>query len=203
MKTVDFYFDFLSPYAYLAAHRLTDLAEAHRDRATFVPHVIDLVAARFKAGNNGPFNRDQPAKMKCLGQDLKRWAARYGLEMGFPQGFDTARLNRGYLHAQQKGKGAYYMKAAFAAVWAKSGNPTDEALQRRVAEEAGLPASELLAAMDAPETLAVYARENEAAQARGIFGVPIFTVDDQIYWGNDRIEFLEDYLRADRPREVN
>jgi 2-hydroxychromene-2-carboxylate isomerase len=198
MKVVDFYFDFLSPYAYLAAHRLTDLVERYGNDATFVSHPIDLVAARFKAGNNGPFNRDQPAKMKCLGQDLKRWAARYGIEIGYPQGFDTARLNRGYFYADRKGKAAQFMKSAFDAVWARSGNPADEGLIRRVASEAGLSPDELLASLDAPEALAAYQKENDAAQARGVFGVPLFMVDDQIYWGNDRVQFLEEYLQSQR-----
>ena len=198
MKVVDFYFDFLSPFAYLAAHRLADLERTYAADATFVSHPIDLVAARFKAGNNGPFNRDQPAKMKCLSQDLKRWAARYGIEMGFPQGFDTARLNRGYFFAEREGKASAYVKSAYAAVWARSGNPADEALIRQVAAESGLSPSGLLASLDAPETLAAYQKENDAAQARGVFGVPIFMVDDQIYWGNDRVAFLEEYLQSQR-----
>lgn len=194
-KVVDFYFDFLSPYAYLAAHRLPELARRYEAQASFVPHPIDLVAARFKAGNTGPFNRDQPAKMKCLGQDLKRWAARYGIEIGFPRGFDTARLNRGHLVAKREGKADEYMKAAFDEVWARSGDPSEDALIGRAASAAGLSAAQLLDAVDSAEILAAYEQENLAAQARGVFGVPIFIVDEQIYWGNDRVDFLEEYLR--------
>lgn len=195
-KVVDFYFDFLSPYAYLAASQLPELARRFAGQASFVMHPIDLVAARFKAGNTGPFNRDQPAKMKCLGQDLKRWAARYGIEIGFPRGFDTARLNRGYLVAERQDKGGAYMRAAFAEVWAKSGDPAEDALIGRAASAAGLSPEQVLAAVDSPDILAAYEKENVAAQARGVFGVPIFMVDEQIYWGNDRVEFLEEYLRA-------
>ena len=199
MKTVDFYFDFMSPFAYLAQHRLPDLAKRHEGKAKFICHPIDLIAARFKAGNTGPFNRDQPAKMKALMMDLKRWANRYGIPMGFPKGLDTARLNRGYFHAVEQGKGPQYMEAGFRAVWAESGNPADEGLICQVASNAGLSAEKLLAATESAEALRSYEKENNDAQARGVFGVPIFMVDDQIYWGNDRIEFLEEYLQGASP----
>ena len=196
MRTVDFYFDFMSPFAYLAEHRLRELAARYEGKAKFVCHPIDLIAARFKAGNTGPFNRDQPAKMKALMMDLRRWAKRYGIPIGFPKGLETARLNRGYFYAMQQGRGADYMKAGFAAVWAESGNPADEGLIRQVASKAGLSPEKLLASTESPEALREYEKENNEAQARGVFGVPIFMVDDQIYWGNDRIEFLEEYLEG-------
>lgn len=196
MKTVDFYFDFMSPYAYLAAQKLPELRERHGKVAKLVVHPIALVEARFKAGNTGPFNRDQPAKMKCLMLDLQRWAKRYGVKFGFPKGLETARLNRGYLVAEREGKADAYLKAGFDAVWAESGDPADEKLIRDVAATAGLSADALVKAVDSPEIVAEYEKGNLAAQARGVFGVPIFMVDDQIYWGNDRIEFLEEYLRA-------
>ncbi|MGH7803898.1 MAG: 2-hydroxychromene-2-carboxylate isomerase [Candidatus Binatia bacterium] len=198
MKTVDFYFDFMSPYAYLAAQRLPDLRERYGKVARFVVRPIALVEARFKAGNTGPFNRDQPAKMKCLMLDLQRWAKRYGVKMGFPKGLETARLNRGYLAAEREGKADAYLKAGFDAVWAESGDPSDEKLIRDVAAKAGVSPDGLLKAVDSPEIVAEYEKGNLAAQARGVFGVPIFMVDDQIYWGNDRIEFLEEHLRAER-----
>jgi len=194
MKTVDFYFDFMSPFAYLASHRVAELENRHRGKATFVAHPIDLIAARFKAGNTGPFNRDQPAKMKCLMMDLQRWAKRYGMPIGFPKGLETARLNRGYLCARREDKAELYMKAAFDAVWGQSGDPSDERLLRAVAAKSGMSADRVLQAVDSPEIVGDYEKENAAAQARGVFGVPIFMVDDQIYWGNDRIEFLEEYL---------
>ncbi len=195
MKLVDFYFDFLSPFGYLAASQIPALREKYAGSASFVCRPIDLVAARFKAGNTGPFNRDQPAKMKALSQDLKRWADRYGIPLGFPKGFDSARLNRGYYLADREGKAPAYLHAAYDEVWGRSGDPGDETLMRRAAERAGVSSDALVASVDAPDTLAHYQRENDAAQARGVFGVPIFMVDEQIYWGNDRIEFLEEYLR--------
>lgn len=196
MKTVDFYFDFLSPYAYLASHRLPELAQRYQSTVQIVHHVIDLIAVRLAAGNTGPFNRDIPAKMKCLTADLQRWARRYGVPFALPKNLDTARLNRGFLWAKRQGVEMRYMRAAYGAVWGRGGDPTDVNLLRAVAAEVGLPCDEFMRGLDSKEIVEEYARETSAAQARGVFGVPIFIVDDQMFWGNDRIEFLEEYLRG-------
>ena len=195
MKTIDFYFDFMSPFGYLAAHRLPDLSRRYHTTATIRCHPIDLVAARFKAGNTGPFNRDQPAKMKALMMDLRRWAKRYGLPFNFPKSLDTARLNRGYLVARSRGKGDAFLERAYDAVWGQGGDPAEAALLRRVAEACEIDPESIERDVDSSETIGEYEKENLEAQASGVFGVPIFLVDDQIYWGNDRIEFLEEYLR--------
>jgi len=198
MKIVDLYFDFMSPFAYLAASQLPRLAAKYEGRARFDLHAIDLIAARFKAGNNGPFNRDQPAKMKALMMDLNRWAKRYGVPFVFPKGLDTKRLNRGWIVAAARGRGDAFVQAAFDAVWGRGGDPASTELHAEVARACGLAPEELVTAIDSAEIVGAYDRENEAAQARGVFGVPIFLVDEQIYWGNDRIEFLEEYLDGSR-----
>jgi 2-hydroxychromene-2-carboxylate isomerase len=197
MKHVDFYFDFMSPYAYLASTRLPALVQSFKGRAEFDSHAIDLVAARFAAGNNGPFNRNIPRKIKYLMADLARWSKRYGVPLVSPSGMDTARLQRGFWCAKRRGAGDAYMQAGFRETWGKSGDPNDDALIRRVAEAAGVPGGQLIAEVDSPEIVALYDNENRTAQERGVFGVPIFIADGQMYWGNDRIEFLEEYLRAD------
>jgi 2-hydroxychromene-2-carboxylate isomerase len=196
MKTLDFYFDFMSPFAYLASTQLPRLVDRHG--ITLVLHPIDLVAARRAAGNTGPFNRDIPAKMKYLMADLQRWAQRYGVPFTMPKGLDTARLNRGVLWARTQGQAAEtrYFHAAYAAVWGRSGDPADPELLRAAAREAGLSPEECLRGADADSIRQAYDKENREAQARGVFGVPIFIVDDQMYWGNDRLEFLEEYLRS-------
>ncbi|MGH8009706.1 MAG: 2-hydroxychromene-2-carboxylate isomerase, partial [Candidatus Binatia bacterium] len=146
----------------------------------------------------GPSNREIPAKIKYLMADLQRWAQRYDVPFAFPKGFDTARLNRGYLWAKTQGAEAAdrYFHSAYTEVWARGGDPADSALLRAAAEGAGLSADELLRGVDAQSILQAYDKENQEAQARGVFGVPIFIVDDQMFWGNDRIMFLEEYLRS-------
>jgi len=156
MKTVDFYFDFMSPFAYLAANRLLELSRR-----------------------------------------LRRRAKRYGMSFNFPKSLDTARLNRGCLVAKSRGRGDVFLERAFDAVWGQGGDPAESALLRRVAEACEIQPESIERDIDSPETTGEYEKENLEAQGRGVFGVPIFLVDDQIYWGNDRIEFLEEYLRGE------
>jgi 2-hydroxychromene-2-carboxylate isomerase len=198
MAKVDFYFDFLSPYSYLATFRLPRLRREFGAEIVF--HVVDLDAARSAIGNNRPPSHTLPRKLRYLKADLGRWAARYRAPLAFPDNlarFDmkaAAKLNRGFICAAARGAAEPYLNAAFAALWAEGREPGDTTL-RAVAAKAGLDPDELAAAADAPETVAAYARENLAVQARGVFGVPSFIAGDQLFWGNDRIDFLEEYLR--------
>jgi 2-hydroxychromene-2-carboxylate isomerase len=194
MKTVDFYFDFVSPYAYLASSRLPKLVEHYR--INLVLHPIDLFRAKQAAGNTGPSTREIPPKAKYALTDLQRWAQRYGVPLSRPKGFDTARINRGLLWAKSRGAESRYFHAAYAAVWGRGGDPSDPELLRAVADEAGLRTGEFSRGVDAEPILRAYEQENLEAQARGVFGTPTFIIDDQMYWGNDRIDFLEEYLRG-------
>jgi 2-hydroxychromene-2-carboxylate isomerase len=130
--------------------------------------------------------------------DLQRWAKRYNVPFTMPRGLDTTRLNRGVLWARTQSADAErrYFHAAYAAVWGRGGDPADPALLDSVAREAGLLTEGCQRGVDSEAIVQAYTRENQEAQARGVFGVPIFIVDDQMYWGNDRIEFLEEYLRS-------
>jgi 2-hydroxychromene-2-carboxylate isomerase len=194
MKTVDFYFDLMSPYAYLASIHLPEVIKRFKGRATFVYHPVDLVAVRFAAGNNGPFNRNIPAKFKVLIADLHRWARRYDVPFTMPADLKSSRANRGFLWARSQGREMEYLHAAYNAVWGHGKNPDLDETLGDIARAAGLSPEKLLRGIDEPAIAKQYESETEAAKARGVFGVPIFAVDDQMFWGNDRIEFLEEYL---------
>ena len=193
MKTIDFYLDFISPFAYLASFRLPTIARSCG--ASIAYHAIDLTAAKRAAGNTGPANREIPPKIRYLMADLRRWAKRYGVPLVPPSGFDSAAANRGLLWARKKGREEPYVRAVYDAIWGRGGNPADLGVLRSAVEAAGLPGDEFEAALNSDELDASYQELNRQAQARGVFGVPIFIVDDEMFWGNDRLDFLEEYLR--------
>jgi 2-hydroxychromene-2-carboxylate isomerase len=195
MKTVDFYMDFISPFAYLASFRLPELARRHG--AAIVYHAIDLTAAKRAAGNTGPANREIPPKIRYLMQDLKRWAKRYGMPLVLPASFDATLANRGLPWAREKGREQAYIEKVWDAIWGKGGDPADLELLRSAVEAAGLPGDEFEAAVESDALKAAYEKENLEAQARGVFGVPIFIVDDEMFWGNDRLDFLEEHLQGE------
>jgi len=192
-QRVDYYFDFMSPYAYLGCSQIPRLIATYD--AAFVGHAFDMWAARLAAGNTGPSNRDMPARARVLMADVARWAQRYELPLATPKGFDTARLNRGFTVAQKYGAEVKYMTGAFHRLWGLGGDPLDNTLLIEAAADAGLDGEAVLRESDTPEAKSLYAAGSAEAQARGVFGAPMFAVGDQMFWGNDRLDFVETLLR--------
>src|SRR3546814_3604932 len=81
--TIDFYFDFISPFSYLAQLRLPEIARRHGRALAY--HPIDIPEAKIAAGNYGPSNREVPAKIKVLTADLQRLGRRYDVPLTFPR----------------------------------------------------------------------------------------------------------------------
>ena len=191
---IDFYFDFLSPYAYLARHRLTELAAEHG--ATIVYKPIDLGRAKLAIGNNGPANRNMPVKLSYLTTDLKRWAAIYGVPFGGIKNHNSERLNIGTFFARTDEEVAAYIKQTYDLLWGIGAAPDDEAVIRQVARTMNWNEEKFLVFTCSAEGKAAYERSTEQAISKGIFGVPTMMLEDQMWWGNDRIFMLEQVLKS-------
>ncbi len=194
---IEFYFDFLSPYAYLAHHRLAELAQRYGCVLDYRP--IDLAQAKELVGNTGPTSREIPIKLKYLRQDLARWAQRYGVPFAPPSGYGSQRLNVGAFYALDRGLAASYVQAAWPRVWSEGGAMNDDALLADVAGRMGWNANDFLAYVSGVEGAARLTQATETATQSGVFGVPMMRIDDQMWWGNDRLHFLEDYLKGNTP----
>jgi 2-hydroxychromene-2-carboxylate isomerase len=190
--TIDFYFDFISPFSYLAHCRLPDIARRHGRAIAY--HVVDLAAVKLAAGNTGPTTREMPLKHAYSGADMQRWAARLGVPIKRPSGYGSDRLNKGVFLAADRGATGRYVTAAWRRVWGAGGDMTDAALMRDVAAELGWDEAEFLAFTQSPEAESRYRRATREAHARGVFGVPTMMIGDDMWWGNDRLEFLEQFL---------
>ncbi len=195
MSRIDFYFDLWSPYAYLASDRLAEMAERHGCTVNYCP--IDLIRAKLSAGNTGPPNLAIPPKIRYLMTDLKRWCARYGLPFGgVPKSKDTKRINIGALLAQDRGMARDYVRAAYEATWGQGGDPNSDELLTTLAAKLDWDAEEFLGYVGSPAAEVRYDTIFEEAVKRGVFGVPIMLVGDEMWWGNDRLDFLEQFLEA-------
>lgn len=191
---IDFYFDFLSPYAYLARHRLTELAAEHG--ATVVYKPIELGRAKLAIGNNGPANRDLPIKLRYLTTDLKRWAAIYGVPFGGIKNHNSERLNIGTFFARTEQEVATYIEATYHLLWGVGEAPDDEKVIRRIAGGMGWDEEKFLAFTCSEEGKAALDRSTDEAIEKGIFGVPTMTLGDHMWWGNDRLFMLEQELKT-------
>lgn len=193
MANIDFYFDFLSPYSYIAHTQLPGLARKHG--RTLAYHPVDLQQLKIAGGNTGPSSREQPLKSRYNAQDFRRWSQRYGISIVRPAGYDPRhRLNTGAFYALDHHRMEAYAAAAWDRVWGKGGNLADEALIAAVARELGWNADEFLAYTLSEAPAAKFQAETDAAHARGVFGVPTMMIGEEMWWGNDRLFFLDEYL---------
>jgi 2-hydroxychromene-2-carboxylate isomerase len=192
---IDFYFDFISPYSYLAHTQLPKIAAKHGYAISY--HPVDLNVLKAKGGNTGPASREQPLKFKYVYADFARWSSRYGVPMKRLGGYDPkCRLTRGTFLALDRGQAGAYVTATWRRIWGEGGNLADEALMRAVAREMGWKEDEFLSFLESSEADRRFKVETEAAHARGVFGVPAMMLGEELWWGNDRLDFLEDYLAA-------
>jgi 2-hydroxychromene-2-carboxylate isomerase len=195
-KSVEFYFDFGSPAAYLAATQLPRLCADAGAELVWKPMLLGGV---FQAtGNHSP--AAIPAKRAYLFDDLGRFARRYGVPFRFNPDFpiNTLLLMRGATAVQMHEPGRFRAcaDALFHAMWVEPRNLNDTAVVAAVLREAGFDADEWLAranAQDAKDRLKALTQE---AVARGVFGAPAMFVGQEMFWGQDRLDFVREALRG-------
>jgi len=193
-KRVEYFFDYVSPYTYLADTQLPALVE--RTGAEIVYRPMLLGGLMKATGNSPPIS--VPAKGNYMLTDLQRWAARYGVPMQMNPHFpiNTVTLMRGAIAAQQEGCLAPYHHAMFAAMWVDGANLADLDVVATVLNDAGVDATKILERTQEPAIKEQLKANTAEAAERGGFGAPTFFVGEEMFWGNDRLEFLEAALRA-------
>ena len=193
-RTIDFYFDFPSPYAYLAHTQLPRIAAEHG--ATIVYHPFRILELMKIVGNR-PTTIECKNKGKYAGADLQRWVKRYKVDFSrnpHSKSFDFAELDRGALVAIEDGRGAEHVTAVFAAIWGKPDDLSQRSVLIDVLRRAGFDAQRLLERASADAVIAQIEAETKAAAERGVFGAPTMFVGDEMYFGNDRFDFVVEAL---------
>ena len=194
-KTLEFDCDFGRPTAYLAHCRLRQLSEQYGLEVTYIPMLLGGV---FKATDNvSPVAI--PAKGKyMLESDLPRFARRYGVALAFNPHFpiNTLNLMRGAIAAQRLDCLDAYVDAVYEAVWVKQLNMGDPETTAELLSSSGLDASALMALSQDPEVKAELIANTEAAVSRGAFGAPTMYMDGEMYFGQDRLDFVEQALQG-------
>lgn len=191
-KEVEFYFDYGSPFSYLADTQLPELAR--RAGATILYRPMLLGAVLKATGNASPISI--PAKGRYMGFELQRWAERYRVPFRMNPFFpiNTLRLMRGAVASQAIGVFPAYHRTIFAGVWVKEVNLGDDAVFRETLASAGIDAAAVSAAIEQPEVKNRLRDNTDEAVRRGTFGAPTFFVGGEMFWGNDRLDFVEQAL---------
>jgi 2-hydroxychromene-2-carboxylate isomerase len=194
VKEVEFFFDVGSPYSYLAYRVLPGIAAARGAQIRWRPMLLGGV---FKAtGNSSPIA--VPAKGRYSGADLKRWARAFGVPFVMNPNFpiNTLPIMRGAVGVQRRGEAELrrYLDAMYGAMFEHPRNLGDPEVVGAVLREAGFDPLEVLA-MTQDEAVKDGLRTNtEEAVARGVFGAPTFFVGDEMFWGQDRLQFVDQAL---------
>jgi 2-hydroxychromene-2-carboxylate isomerase len=192
---IEFYFDFISPYTYLASQSLPRIAEAHGAEIEYRP--FDLVALMPLVGNR-PTTLECEAKGAYAITDLRRWATRTGTAFApnpYWRTIDFPRLARGAMVAIEQNSGSVYVEAVFKALWGEAADLSGRDRLVAMLDAAGLEAAELLRAADDANHVAQLKQATAAAAARGIFGSPTIFVGKEMFFGNDRLDFVTEALR--------
>ena len=195
---VECFFDVGSPTSYLAWTRLPRIAAAAGAGIVWRPMLLGGV---FKAtGNASPVA--VPAKGRWMGTDIARWAKRYGVPFRFNPHFpiNTLTLMRGAAGLQLRRAEDFdrYLTAIFVAMWQDAANLGDPGVLAATLASAGLDADAFTALVGDPEVKAGLVATTEEAVARGVFGAPTFFVGDEMFFGQDRLDFVAEALAVQR-----
>ena len=191
-KTVEFFFDYGSPATYLAYTQLPKIAARTGSELIYKPFLLGGV---FKStGNSAPMT--VPAKGAWLLDDLARCSARFGetfqLNPFFP--INTVQLMRGAVWAQEQGILDSYNDVVFKAMWVEPKNLGDPAVVGELLSSIDIAPADFVAAVGDQAVKDKLRALTDEAVSRGAFGAPTMFVGDEMHWGQDRLDFVEEAL---------
>ncbi|WP_395699120.1 2-hydroxychromene-2-carboxylate isomerase [Aquabacterium sp.] len=196
MRAVECFFDVGSPASYLAWTQLPAICESAGAQLLWRPMLLGGV---FQAtGNASP--AAVPAKGRYMNQDLARFARRYGVPFAHNPHFpiNTLQLMRGLIGTQLREPARFQplLAAVFKAMWVDGCNLNDLAVLGRVLAEAGFDPAAMMALVADAEVKAALKASTDEAVRRGVFGAPTMFVGGEMFFGQDRLDFVREALAA-------
>jgi 2-hydroxychromene-2-carboxylate isomerase len=196
---VEFYYDLVSPYSYLAYGRLGRVCEDNG--AALVLRPMLLGAVHKEAGIKAPIETKLKARYQA--RDIRRWAEYYGVPLRFPAPFPfrTLKTMRAAMFLQERNELEAFTDAAFALYWEEGGAPkgfeevNEDAPISTVARRMGNDPEEVLDGAASSAAKQSLKDATSEALRRGVFGAPAFFVGEEMFWGNDRLHFVEAALQ--------
>ncbi|MCW0232143.1 MAG: 2-hydroxychromene-2-carboxylate isomerase [Ferrovibrio sp.] len=192
---LEFYFDFSSPYGYIAAQRIDALAAKHGRSVDWRPMLLGAV---FKVAGTQPLT-DYPLKGKYSTHDFKRSAREHGIAFHMPAVFPlpTQGACRGtyWLKQAAPDKAVPFARAVYAAYFVEGQDISSAEVLADIATALGIDRKAFLAGIESPEIKAKLREVTEdAIQHRGVFGSPYTFVDGEPFWGADRLDQIDRWL---------
>ena len=196
-KTVDFYFDFASPNAYLSHQVVPGIEERTGAKFNYIPVLLGGI---FKLTNNKPpmeaffgiLNKNEYQSVEMERFQKRHEITKFKMNPHFP--VMTLQIIRGALGAQQDGYLDKYISEVLKHMWEEPKKMDDPEVIKEAFTESGFDADKLLGQTQDPEIKAKLIANTEEAVKRGTFGIPTFFVDDDIYFGKDTLWQVEEAL---------
>jgi 2-hydroxychromene-2-carboxylate isomerase len=198
-RTIDYYLTILSPWTYLGHDELLRIAAARGATINYRPMPIGTV---FEATGSLPLAKRPPARQRYRWMELQRWRDKRGIPLTlkpahFPM--DATRANKAVIAVLEAGGNpAQLIGAMLKGVWADEFNVADEAVIARLLADAGFDSASILSAADSDAVTAIYDQNGQDAIAVDVFGAPGYVLDGEVFWGQDRLELLDDALASGR-----
>lgn len=197
MNCIDYYFWMNSDWAYLGADRLLALSRRHGVPIRYLP--VDLPDVYARTGGV-LLGRRAPERQAYRVTELRRWCRKLGIHVNptpshmCPNADQASRIA---LAAIAGGLDVHSLhKAVLKAEWCDERDISDPATLAAILAEEGLDAQALMAHADEPDIEAEYRRNTDAAVACGVFGSPSYVYEGELFWGQDRLEMLEEAIAA-------
>ena len=198
METVEFYYDLVSPYSYLAHREVSRICDEHGAGLSLRPMLLGAV--HNAVGLQAPIEIE--AKARYQERDIRCWAEHYGLPMEFPEPFPfrTLKTMRAAMFLKERGGLEAFTREAFDLYWEEGGAPKgleeadEDGPVSEAARRAGAEPEEVLAGASAPKAKEALKAATGEAVGRGVFAAPMFFVGEEMFWGNDRLHFVEEAL---------
>lgn len=194
---IEFYFDFSSPYSYLAAEQIEAIAARHGAELRWKPILLGAV---FKVTGGAPLTETIGAKAAYSVHDFARSARFAGIAYQQPRPFPVATVAAAraviWLHNEQPAREAAFVHAVFRAYYVDGRDISRAEVVGEVAAECGLDAARVLAGTQDPLVKDQLRAQVETAIVRGVFGAPFMFVGDEAFWGHDRLPQLERWLAS-------
>lgn len=197
--TIDYYFSLVSPWAYIGYAPFMEIVKRHGVSVNHKPVSLGRV---FDQTGGLPLPKRHPARQSYRMLELQRWRARRGLAFNLHPKFwpfDVALADRAVIALIQTGQDPEgFLRRAHAGVWEGEMNLADEAVLAGLLGEGGAAAAPLLKLARGDSTEVVYILNYENALAANVFGSPSYVVDGEVFWGQDRLDLLDDMLASRR-----
>jgi 2-hydroxychromene-2-carboxylate isomerase len=195
-RQVDFFFDFSSPYSYLAAESIDALAARHGHTVNWIPMMLGVI---FKSTGSAPLTEQHPWRASYSVMDFRRSAEMANVPFRYPSRFPQASHNASrvllWLQQTAPAKARPFALAVFRSIFVHDGDIQDPDTLAAIGRTLDIDEAKLRASIQDAAIKQRLAQNNEAATSRQVFGAPTFFVGDEQFWGHDRMPQLERRLQ--------